>query len=490
MSQGLSCEPSTTLRREPVWLGMARYAAWLPLFYFAIHTAMLGSIAQDVGSFQIAYVIAFLGYLGLLWLWRPRPADVHRNPARWLIPCLLLRVIPLAVEPTDDAHRYLWEGRVQLAGHNPFVLAPDSDLLVSLRGEDWDLINHRDYPAIYPPLAQIEFLAAAAVHPSIYTTKALHAFWDALSVVLLAAILAAAGRSPTRALIYGACPLVLTAFSVEGHVDSLMILLLVLAWRLDQRGNRVAAGIALGGSIAAKLFPVVFLPWFLFRSKRAFFAALAAIAILYLPYCSAGQSLFGSLGRFSSVDSFFSFGGTLFDVDYSNSATRLAIAFVAGLMLLVLAIRGSGVFTQQDDAPVSARGLSDAEASRGLKSAARGRWGAWVACGGSQADGLGFGRYGVAASGLLILTIPVVHYWYFALPMVFLAARWRLTWITVGLLSVYYFDAQGILVETGQWAMPVGAPLWVWRGFLFAWIAQALIAGWASWQKRAAGDGP
>jgi len=471
---------------------VVRGVAWLPLFYFAFRIARLGAIAKDVRSFQIAYVVAFLGYAGVLWLWLRRPAPSNRSRARWLIPCLLIRVIPIAVEPTDDAHRYLWEGRVQLAGHNPFALAPDSDILTSLRDESWAHINHRDYPAIYPPLAQLEFWAAAALHPSVYTLKVLHTIWDALGVVVLASILAAGGGVPARALIYGACPLVLTAFCVEGHVDSLMILLLLLCWRWDQRGHRVAAGMALGASIAAKLFPVVFLPWFFFRSRRTLGVALLTVAILYLPYCSAGSSLFGSLGRFSSTDSFFSFLGTMLGLDFSNPAVRLGLAVSLAVVLLALAVRGSGGLVRTEDAPAAAGEGAGIRRPRGRKPVAGSVWRDWMGYAGGSGDrtaGLDFGRYGVAATGLLVLTIPVVHYWYFALPMVFLAVRWHLAWMTAALLAVVYFGAQAALVATGTWAMPVDAPLWVWRGFVAAWVAQLWLDYRCYRRKRFAGDG-
>lgn len=478
MRQGPSGSPSASPCPEPVWLRVICGAAWLPLFYFAFHVARLGAIAKDVRSFQIAYVVAFLGYAGVLWLWLRRPAPSNRSRARWLIPCLLIRVIPLAVEPTDDAHRYLWEGHVQLAGHNPFALAPDSAILESLRDVDWERINHRDYPAIYPPLAQLEFWAAAALHPSVYTLKVLHTIWDALGVVVLASILAAGGVAPARALLYGACPLVLTAFCVEGHVDSLMILLLLLCWRWDQRGHRMAAGIALGGSIAAKLFPVVFLPWFFFRSKRVLCAALVTVAILYLPYCSAGSSLFGSLGRFSSTDSFFSFLGTMLELDFSNPAVRLGLAVSLAVVLTALAVGGARGSARTGDAPATVGEGADVRRRLGLKLVAGRGWRAWMAYvwpRGDRTDGLDFGRYGVAATGLLVLTIPVVHYWYFALPMVFLAVRWHLAWMMAALLIVVYFGAQEAQVATGTWAMPVDAPLWVWRGFVAAWVAQVWL---------------
>ena len=71
---------------------------------------------------------------------------------------------------------------MQKAGFNPYVYSPDAGELENLRDGNWSKINHPDYPAIYPPLAEVEFLFASAVYDSVYTTKALKAqraaLWD------------------------------------------------------------------------------------------------------------------------------------------------------------------------------------------------------------------------------------------------------------------------------------------------------------------------
>ena len=57
---------------------------------------------------------------------------------------------------SNDLYRYVWEGRIQWEGVNPFAMAPDQ-APPELRWTDHDQINHPDLPTIYPPLAQYFF---------------------------------------------------------------------------------------------------------------------------------------------------------------------------------------------------------------------------------------------------------------------------------------------------------------------------------------------
>src|ERR1044071_5591346 len=56
---------------------------------------------------------------------------------------ILLRLIALPMAPSDDLWRYQWEGKVQQAGFNPYVSAPDAPELEPLRASfpDWGRIN-------------------------------------------------------------------------------------------------------------------------------------------------------------------------------------------------------------------------------------------------------------------------------------------------------------------------------------------------------------
>ena len=81
-----------------------------------------------------------------------------------VVVALVLRALMFSSEPSlsDDYHRYLWDGRVQQAGINPYLHAPDDPALDAVPYPDRNLINHPDVRTIYPPLSELLFLGMAA----------------------------------------------------------------------------------------------------------------------------------------------------------------------------------------------------------------------------------------------------------------------------------------------------------------------------------------
>src|SRR5207253_1604336 len=109
---------------------------------------------------------------------------------------VLLRVVALPLEPGDDLWRYQWEGKVQNAGLNPYVLAPNHEKLAPLRAEfpNWSQINHRDYSAIYPPGTELLFAALSRLGAGPLAYKLLFAAADLAAVAVLLRLIGGATR--------------------------------------------------------------------------------------------------------------------------------------------------------------------------------------------------------------------------------------------------------------------------------------------------------
>jgi hypothetical protein len=184
---------------------------------------------------------------------------------------------------SDDIHRYLWDGRVQRAGINPYLHPPDASELTQLRDDNWAHINNRELPTIYPPLAQLLFRLA----PSAAVWKAMVAAADLALIVLLL------WRWPKRAVVWAWCPLAALELGGDAHVDAVGILFLMAALATTRRSW---AGALLGAAAAVKLFGVGVLPGL--RSGRAVAAFAAVVVICALPFASAGPRMAGSLGEY------------------------------------------------------------------------------------------------------------------------------------------------------------------------------------------------
>ena len=103
-------------------------------------------------------------------------------------------LVPIVPALSDDVYRYLWDGKVLLAGINPYRYPPIAPELQSLRDGLWPLINHPNLPTIYPPLSMLFFAAAAWIAPTVLTWKIVATSMDLLAGYVLMRALGARGN--------------------------------------------------------------------------------------------------------------------------------------------------------------------------------------------------------------------------------------------------------------------------------------------------------
>jgi hypothetical protein len=215
--------------------------------------------------------------------------------------CLLLPGTPIST----DLFRYIWDGRVQAAGINPFLHVPSDAALSGLRDATvYPYINRVDYaPTIYPPSSQIVFYLVTRISESPIAMKTAMMAFEGVAVWTMLQLLATRGLPQSRILIYLWHPLPLWEFARSGHVDIVAIAFLLLAFLAMERRSPMLAGIALGASVLVKYFPVVTAPALYKRwDWRLPIGFVAAIIALYLPYIGVGPKVFGFLGSYISEE--------------------------------------------------------------------------------------------------------------------------------------------------------------------------------------------
>jgi dolichyl-phosphate-mannose-protein mannosyltransferase len=233
----------------------------------------------------------------------------------WAV-AIALRLVALPLAPGDDFWRYQWEGKIQHAGFNPYVNAPDDPKLEPVRAEfpEWHKINHRDFRAIYPPGAELVFAGLSRVSDSPLLYKLLFAAADIATIAVLLRLLGGASRYANAAW-YAWNPLVVYSFAGAAHFDSLMILpmiagiLLLTRFESETDSRRkwwlaLAASAAFGIAISIKLVPAFLLLCCVFAlGYRAITLAVsAAIPLgLSLLYGYPTVPIWDSLRRFAHV---------------------------------------------------------------------------------------------------------------------------------------------------------------------------------------------
>ena len=236
-------------------------------------------------------------------------ANARRALLIILVIGLVLRLALLFVEPhlSTDAFRYVWDGRVQGAGINPYRYIPAAPELARLRDTAiYPFINRADYAiTIYPPAAEMLFFLVGRIADGLIALKFAFFAFEAVTVVILLDLLRRTSQPPARIVAYAWHPLAIWEIAGSAHIDAAMMALMMLGiWivavlRRPIAGAAVIAIAAMMKPLAALALPFAWQPW----DWRAPAAAVAVVALVYLPYLSVGTGMFAFVGGYLQEES-------------------------------------------------------------------------------------------------------------------------------------------------------------------------------------------
>ena len=178
---GQLAQPAPSARNEP------------PLYPLASVGAILVSLTLATPfAFQAGGDNAFVALAvpaSLLTLAATHMAERTRtNRALWLIfgIGIVLRAYVLLFDPllSSDIFRYVWDGRVQADGINPYRYFPAHDAVAHLRDAIiFPKINRADYAVtIYPPVAEFFFLIVTRISENVNVMRLALLGCEAVSV--------------------------------------------------------------------------------------------------------------------------------------------------------------------------------------------------------------------------------------------------------------------------------------------------------------------
>lgn len=320
-----------------------------------------GLKANGVSGIRFFMTIAFIQsaiYLLAAWIVvRARPSNSTVLVA--VAFAVLFRLCILFAPPylSDDIYRYVWDGRVQAAGVNPYRYIPAAPELAPLRDDViYPKINRRDWAhTIYPPVAQVVFFLTTRISESVVWMKATMLGFELITIWAVVQLLTLLGRPRQLALLYAWHPLVIWEFAGSGHVDAIAIGFIALAFLAWQKKSNFGAGFMLACATLVKLFPVVLLPAMLKRGRgRIAFVLATTIIVGYLAYVSVGpRAVFGSLPGYTQEMGLvtgqpyyaLSLVRRLFGVELSGITYMIATVIVMGAIGLWVLVKG----TRDDD---------------------------------------------------------------------------------------------------------------------------------------------
>lgn len=310
-------------------------------------------VTSDILWYIVLFLLQFALYLFAIWVAINTPKTDRAIKLIMLAVILIFSVAfreRLAVETpylSSDIYRYIWDGRVQAAGINPYLYMPVAPELEPLRDEKiFPHINRPDYArTIYPPTAQAIFLITYLVSPSDVTAfKVIMVIFDVLAILAIMLALARMKLDPAHAIIFAWHPLVVWEGAHSGHIESLTMALLAFALLARVSEKHALTGCLLALAVLTKLYPALLLPAFLFASPRPgvwprlraviterrnikmLVAFFATIVLAYLPYIGAGGEVLGYLPGYLKEEGFVETGSRYFLLDLARKVADVPTA--------------------------------------------------------------------------------------------------------------------------------------------------------------------
>ncbi len=382
---------------------------------------LLGDVRQHLTAFYGWFALAFAAYLAALWvIGRAEGLPAASRRGGWLLALILVgaavcRASVLRTTPTlsDDIYRYRWDGRVQLAGFDPYAYPPDHPALAFLRDEPFTRINFPHLRTVYPPVTQWAFQLGARLGQTLVAQKIVLLVAELLLVIALLGALASRGRSLLWVAAYAWHPLAVLEIAGSGHNDVVGVAWLWLGVWAWCAGRRWAAGGAWALAFLSKYATALLAPWWWFR-RQGRVALLAACALAAWPlicYPTVISALYESLSAMTMR----------FE---SNASVYLLLAWLAGdagSARTVAAMLGAGFLL----------------------------WWAW-----REPDPI---RYLLGGFTAAVLLSPVLHPWYllWIIPC-FCFVRVPAIVALTGTVVLAYTVWPGRLAD-GRWMLPVWA---------------------------------
>jgi hypothetical protein len=294
-------------------------------------------------------------------------AQAERTPttrALWLIlgVAIGLRAYVLLFDPllSSDIYRYVWDGKVQATGINPYRYVPADPALASLRdGTIFPHINRATTAVtIYPPVAQFFFLIVTRIGENVTVMRLALVGCEAVTVAIIALFLRRMNRPVTRVVAYLWHPLPLWEIASSGHVDALMLALMLLGLWIALSGHALRGAALIAFSVLVKPYvaPVlagIWRPWDL----KMPLVVIAIITLCYLPYLSVGWGVLGFLTQGYLREEGISAGNDLWPL----ALWRLGfgehhgdVVFYVATAALVLLFAGLAV-ARRGDRPIASR---------------------------------------------------------------------------------------------------------------------------------------
>lgn len=306
------------------------------------------STSQPVVTYAVTFVFASLVYLFVArQLFTSEPSSRFLSIA--FAAALLIRLSFINLSPigSDDVYRYMWDGKTQHHGVNPYLYSPDAPQLDSLHTQLLPAaVNHPDMKTVYFPFSQWVFYGCYRLSgENIWGYKLVLLVAELATLIGLLFLLKRLNIPAKFVLLYLLCPLPIVQFALDAHIDAVGLSLLIFGLLSYLSGSKTLSYVLFALSISVKPVAVLILPIVFLREKgiwnKTQVAVVPCLVVVgqFLPYVFSCNP-FEGLTRFAEN---WTFNGAVFETLYlyfsDNQKVRLLCAILLCLCLLALYMR-------------------------------------------------------------------------------------------------------------------------------------------------------
>jgi hypothetical protein len=323
--------------------------------FFACGGAMLLFVAagpwivDQFGDGALAPAAAASGLLTILAASLSQRVDGRVALAAILLLALAMRLLLVGQETylSNDIYRYIWDGRVQAAGINPYLHVPADPALAHLR--DFKIfrhINRADYAVTaYPPVAEMLYFAITRIAETTLVMRLAMVGFEVVIILVLLDLTRLLALPRTTIVAYAWHPLAIWEVANSGHIEAAMVALLMTGVWLLLRARRVLGAIAVTLAALVKPYAVLVFPafWRPF-DWRVPLAIIATVLLCYAPYyLGAGKAVLGFSSGYIAEEGLASGDGILLVAaiqSWLGPVPGLVIAYVvmAGAIMIALGL--------------------------------------------------------------------------------------------------------------------------------------------------------
>jgi len=284
----------------------------IPLLFSLLCAIMYASFAYDLIRSDFAKLISL--YAALFFI-SYKLIQTNKNHF-WLLAGLglVFRFVFMGAIPnlSQDFYRFLWDGRLMVAGINPYLITPETylesgNLIVPQAQELYQgmgALNGSHY-SNYPPINQLCFAIAGLVSGksilgSVIVLRLLIILAD-IGILYFGKKLLEKLRLPTyRIFWYFLNPFIIIELTGNLHFESVMLFFLVASLYLIHEKKWFWSAVLLGASVSVKLIPLLFLPlffqWFVKKESlwsgfisltKFYFVVLLTVVLSFAPFLSS-----------------------------------------------------------------------------------------------------------------------------------------------------------------------------------------------------------